>query len=270
MGSLADYCSSTSKDDYPAFFPLKIPTEGQRILQTNASDEYWGAVLLEKLDGKEAYCAHSSGQFKESKKHYHVIYREILAVKYGIQKFEFHLIGHNFLVRLDNSSFPKILDFKNKTLPNKHLLRLKTWFSKYDFSVQHIKGDQNLIPDLLSKPWSSASLTLISSSGTVPVIFMISSLPNSALTRKYFPCNLTFSSPYQIQDFAKKFVFRYFMNIYHTRSSGFPSFHPDHLFLIRLTIDPSRDITEDELWYIWCLTRTTITTQTGSHSLGAG
>ena len=33
-------------------FPLKIPTEGQRILQTDASDEYWGAVLLEKLNGK--------------------------------------------------------------------------------------------------------------------------------------------------------------------------------------------------------------------------
>ncbi|KAH9680109.1 hypothetical protein KPL71_026421 [Citrus sinensis] len=158
---------------YP--FPLKIPTEGQRILQTDASDEYWGAVLLEKRDGKEAYCAHASGQFKESKKHYHVIYKEIVAVKYGIQKFEFHLIGHNFLIRLDNSSFPKILDLKNKTLLDKHLLRLKTWFSKYDFSVQHIKGDQNLIPDLLSRPPSSATFTLISSSITVAVIFMNSS-----------------------------------------------------------------------------------------------
>ena len=43
------------------------------------------------------------------------------------------------------------------------------------------------------------------------------------------------------------------MNIYHTQSSSFPSFHPDHLFLIGLTVDPSRDITEDELWYLWCL-----------------
>ena len=106
--------------------PLKIPTERQRILQTDASDEYWEVVLLEKLDGKESYCAHASGQFKESKNYYHVIYKEILAVKYGIQKFEFHLIGHNVLVRLDNSSFSKILDLKNNTLPDKHLLRLKT------------------------------------------------------------------------------------------------------------------------------------------------
>ncbi|KAH9649300.1 hypothetical protein KPL70_025934 [Citrus sinensis] len=114
-------------------FPLKIPIEGQCILQIDASDEYWGAVLLEKLDGKEAYCAHAS--------------------------------------------------------------------------VQHIKGDQNLIPNMLSRPPSSAPLTLISSSVTIPVIFMNSPLPNSAFTRKSFPCNLTFSSPYQIQDFAKKFFF---------------------------------------------------------------
>ena len=82
-------------------FPLKIPTKGQRILQTDASDEYWVAVLLEKLDSNESYCAHASGQFKESEKYYHVIYKEILAINYGIQKFEFHLISHNFL---DNSS----------------------------------------------------------------------------------------------------------------------------------------------------------------------
>ena len=149
--------------------------------------------------------------------------------------------------------FQRFLILKKGTL-DKHLLRLKTWFSKYDFFVQHIKGGQNLIPNLLSRPPSSASLILISSSIIVLIIFMASSLPNLALTRKSFPCNLTFSSPYQIQDFAKKFVFRYFMNIYHAQSSSYPNFHPDHLFLTGLTIDPSRDITEDELWYLWCLT----------------
>ena len=29
--------------------PLRIPTDGQRILQTDASDQYWGAVLLENM-----------------------------------------------------------------------------------------------------------------------------------------------------------------------------------------------------------------------------
>ena len=34
----------------------------------------------------------------------------------------------------------------------------------------------------------------------------------------------------------------------------FPIFHPDHLFLTGLVITPHKDITEDELWYTWCLT----------------
>ena len=125
--------------------PLKIPTTGQRILQIDANDEYWSAILLENIGETESYCAHASEQFKDAEKNYHFIYKEILAVKYGIKKFEFHLISHNFLIRMDNSSFPKILDFKNKLLPDKQLLSLKAWFAKYDFTVEHIKGDKSLI-----------------------------------------------------------------------------------------------------------------------------
>ncbi|KAH9769372.1 hypothetical protein KPL71_011974 [Citrus sinensis] len=88
--------------------PLRIPTTGQRILQTDASNDFWSAILLEKI-------------------------------------------------------------------------------------VQHIKGDKNLIPDFLT---------------TVPIIAMNRSLPFKALTQKAFPLNLTFRSVFQIQDFAKKFLYR--------------------------------------------------------------
>ena len=35
--------------------PLKIPGEGKRILQTNASDHYWGAILIEEIEGQKFY-----------------------------------------------------------------------------------------------------------------------------------------------------------------------------------------------------------------------
>ena len=41
--------------------PLKIPGEGKRILQTDASDHYWGAVLIEEIKGQKFYCGHASG-----------------------------------------------------------------------------------------------------------------------------------------------------------------------------------------------------------------
>ncbi|KAH9716861.1 hypothetical protein KPL71_021602 [Citrus sinensis] len=92
--------------------PLKLITDGKRILQIDASDESWGAILLEECNGKEPFIAYASGQFPDTQKHYHTIYKEILAVKTSIKKFEFHLIGHRFLIRLDNSAFPNILNFK--------------------------------------------------------------------------------------------------------------------------------------------------------------
>ena len=138
-------------------------------------------------------------------------------------------------------------------LLDKQLLSLKTWFAKYDFTVQHIKGDKNLIPDFLTRP-SIKSPVLISSITTIPIIAMNHSLPFKALTQKAFPLNLTFQSAFQIQDFAKKFLYRYFMNVHITKPKRFPSLCLEHLFLTGFTIVPSLTISEDELWYIWCLT----------------
>ncbi|KAH9680032.1 hypothetical protein KPL71_026386 [Citrus sinensis] len=232
--------------------PLQIPTSGQRILQTDASDDYWSAILLEDINGVRHFCAHASRQFKDSEKNYHVIYKEILAVKYGIKKFEFHLISHKFLINMDNSSFPRIFDFKNKLLPDKQLLSLKTWFVKYDFTVQHIKGNQNLIPDFLTRPAINKP-ALISSIQTIPVIAMNRQLPFKTLNQRNFPMNISFQSAYQLQDFAKKFLYRFFFNVQTKKPDRFPNLCMEHLFLTGLTLS-SLSISEDELWYMWCLT----------------
>ncbi|XP_042505523.1 uncharacterized protein LOC122082100 [Macadamia integrifolia] len=86
---------------------LQIPSDGRRILQTDASDTHWGAVLLEENpDSTRTVCGYKSGSFKTSEAHYHSTFKEILAVRRGIEKFQFHLIGHRFLIELDMSSFP--------------------------------------------------------------------------------------------------------------------------------------------------------------------
>ncbi|KAL0445482.1 UNVERIFIED_CONTAM: polyprotein [Sesamum latifolium] len=171
--------------------PLKIASTGHRILQTDASNEFWGAILIENENGKKHFCGHASGQFKDSKKHYHA------AIKYGIKKFEFHLIGHHFTILMDNTSFPKIMDLKNKGVPEPQLLRLKDRFSKYQFTVKHIKGENNLIPDLLSRP---SGIHLISSTGTIP-IFMASSSSSTSKSPLTFPPKF-FHDLKNIQEYA--------------------------------------------------------------------
>ncbi|PKI69026.1 hypothetical protein CRG98_010604 [Punica granatum] len=60
--------------------PLQIPSTVKRILQTYASDRYWGVVLFEELNGKCHICGYRSGRFKPSEQHYHSTFKEILAV----------------------------------------------------------------------------------------------------------------------------------------------------------------------------------------------
>ena len=100
------------------FPPLQIPRPGRRILQTDASDEYWVVTLFEEVDGKRSIYDYKSGAFKPSERHYYSTFKEILVVKHGIEKFQFHLLGHNFLVEMDMSSFPKMIQFKRKMLPH--------------------------------------------------------------------------------------------------------------------------------------------------------
>ncbi|KAH9657947.1 hypothetical protein KPL70_023285 [Citrus sinensis] len=240
---------------------LKIMTDGKRILQTDASDTSWGALLLEQIDKKEYLIGYASGHFSPAQQHYHTIYKEILAVKNGIKKFEYHLLGHRFLIRLDNSSFPKVLQFKGKTIPNSQSLRLQEWFSRYEFDVAHIKGQKNLIPDFLSRIQTPASPIFYTS--PVFPIFMATrstatSLPSKALTQKTFPRPVqTFPSLYRLQEFAKQFLFRYYMKAFFLEENPhnqFLTFHPENLFLTGLFIPSVRDISDDELWYFWCLT----------------
>ncbi|KAK9010520.1 hypothetical protein V6N11_043404 [Hibiscus sabdariffa] len=129
-----------------------IPSDRKRILQTDASDKYWGAILFEEKEKKRHLCGYKSGRFSDAEIHYHSTFKEILAVKKAISKFEFHLIGHHFLVEMDMSSFPQMLKFKQKTVPHPQLLRWAEWFSKFSFDCKHIKGKTNVLADLLTRP----------------------------------------------------------------------------------------------------------------------
>ncbi|KAK9032918.1 hypothetical protein V6N11_017960 [Hibiscus sabdariffa] len=142
----------TLKDILQHLPPLQIPSDGKRILQTDASDKYWGAILFEEKDKKRHLCGYKSGRFSDAEIHYHSTFKEILAVKKAISKFEFHLIGHHFLVEMDMSSFPQMLKFKQKTVPHPQLLRWAEWFSKFSFDCKHIKGKTNVLADLLTRP----------------------------------------------------------------------------------------------------------------------
>lgn len=50
------------------------------------------------------------------------------------------------------SVFPKMLEFKQKEIPSAQLLMSQQWFSIYNYKIKHIKGKDNVVADILSRP----------------------------------------------------------------------------------------------------------------------
>ncbi|KAM7516873.1 hypothetical protein LguiA_006456 [Lonicera macranthoides] len=147
--------------------PLQIPLDGKRILQTDAIDKFWAAILLEETNGKKNVCGYKSGQFKAEEIHYHSTFKEILAVKRGIEKFQFYLVGHHFLVEMDMKAFPKMINFNIKVIPNAQLLRWSQWFAQWSYTVVHLPRKNNVITDFFSRPPQPPSSASLSHIGTM-------------------------------------------------------------------------------------------------------
>jgi len=71
---------------------LHISSYGNKILQTDVSNEYWSTILFEKKNVLRKLYGYASGRLKDDEQHYHSTFKEILAVKNGIKKFNFLLI----------------------------------------------------------------------------------------------------------------------------------------------------------------------------------
>ncbi|KAL4556459.1 hypothetical protein LXL04_039112 [Taraxacum kok-saghyz] len=254
--------------------PLKIPsTTDKRILQTDASDDYWGAVLLvEDSSSVRSICGYISGTFKVSEQHYHSTFKEILAVKRGIKKFQFHLIGHEFLIEMDMASFPRMLQFKQKMLPEAQLLRWANWFSQWKFTVKYIKGTDNVLADFLSRPRDYKSkVTPSTSFKPIKMVHLIelgssSSSTKPPLSRSTFPtveehiANLPNNIKEAIADMTlpKRATLSYklFLTILLQKHGDFMKglrFHPNYPFLNVFHIHDLFRLPKEALVFFWYL-----------------
>ena len=79
--------------------PLSLPTgTGSLIIETDASSQTWGGVLLEAIEGREFICGYGSGSFKAAELNYPSSHKEILAVKKTVQHFHLFLKPVKFTI----------------------------------------------------------------------------------------------------------------------------------------------------------------------------
>ena len=78
-----------------------MPNENDNlILQTDASDKYWVAILKTNLG---EICRYTSGTFNNNQINYDINEKELLAIIKGINKFEVFLLHKPFIIEIDNT-----------------------------------------------------------------------------------------------------------------------------------------------------------------------
>lgn len=119
------------------------------ILQTDASSMALGAVISQEFDGQRQPIAFASRTLTHAEKKASSIYElECLAVVFGVDKFRRYLEHAHFLLETDNQALSWLLAHPRQ------LGKIGRWvvkISSLKFTVQHVRGTQNVVADTLSR-----------------------------------------------------------------------------------------------------------------------
>ena len=124
------------------------------VLEVDASPYGIGGCLFhvfENGDKKPVYFV--SRSLLPAEKNYSQIDREALAIVFAVRRLHQFLYGRHFTLRTDHKPLLRILG-EHTSLPNTVAARLQRWaviLASYDYTIEHIKGTENVMADFLSR-----------------------------------------------------------------------------------------------------------------------
>lgn len=107
-----------------------------------------GAVLSQEYDQGEGVVAYASRTLTKQEQKFSATERECLAVIFAVEKFRPYVEGTEFTVVTDHHS---LLWLNNLRDPTGRLGRWALRLQAYQFKLVHRKGQDNVVPDLLSR-----------------------------------------------------------------------------------------------------------------------
>lgn len=122
--------------------------DGTYILDTDACNIGIGSVLSQVQDGKERVIAYASRSLNKSEKNYCVTDKELLAVKYFVEYFRYHLLGRQFTIRTDHQAIKWLFTLKE---PKGRIQRWIEILSAYNFDIEYRPGNRHGNADGLSR-----------------------------------------------------------------------------------------------------------------------
>jgi len=132
---------------------LQAPLPGYKLLvATDASQFGIGAVLYQMVEGKPRYIEFASRSLNTAQRNYSATRRELLAVVFALQRFQFYLTSPSFTLQTDHRALVFMLTQQHVNP------MLCTWMEtilSFNFDVEHISGVLNVLPDALSRQYPS-------------------------------------------------------------------------------------------------------------------
>ncbi|KAM9925286.1 hypothetical protein OXX59_003971, partial [Metschnikowia pulcherrima] len=142
------------------------------VLYTDASNFYMGAVL-HQVDGNNkllGVVAYESKKFDSAELNYPVREKEFYAVIHALKKWRHFLLDKHFIVYTDHESLKAL---KREGSPPGRLSRWLDLLEEYDMDIRHIKGEQNVVADWLSRKDVDLHVAIANTTGvpsTIPSI----------------------------------------------------------------------------------------------------
>lgn len=118
------------------------------VIQTDASGYGIGAVLTQPQEGGEKVICYLSRSLTKQERLYTTTEREMLALVWAIQKLRPYIEGVPFTVITDHHALKWLLNLKD---PTGRLGRWSIKLQQYDFEIEHRRGRDMDLPDMLSR-----------------------------------------------------------------------------------------------------------------------
>lgn len=115
------------------------------VLTTDASNVAIGAVLSQN----DHPICYASRTLNEHEINYAAYEKELLAIVWATRYFRPYLYGNKFKIRSDHKPLQWLHNVKD---PNSRVLRWKIRLSEYNYTIEHVKGKDNVVADCLSRP----------------------------------------------------------------------------------------------------------------------
>lgn len=141
---------NTVKDLFLDTVMLKHPDYNRRFyVQTDGSGYAVGAELFQISEcGDRGVIAFASRTLRGAELHYTTTEKELLGIVFALQKFRTIILGQEIVIRTDHQALTFL---KRCRLLNNRLTRWVLFIEQFDYTIEHVKGSENVVADVLSR-----------------------------------------------------------------------------------------------------------------------